>query len=573
MSVTYTFVDLFDSAGYPLRMNKDKQDPLISNKRSLSDAFMTDVIEKLPEGRRLPDSHPTWMMPCDIHLVENCTVLFTYVVEGAGYKNALGYHVYDTASPPTSASQITDRRILIPNFSGANEKIKYYGTTGGGSLSSGDSLDVPFEVDTVNQQHNYSFPAGKSIGFFIISNGWSNGSWNSGNTQPNPSTVLRLSNDIMFSNPALNTANPTGQKEQFACLQSKIDPDVIIYGVEDIRRPGGDKDFNDAVFLIEATPSTAIAPGSYVPNNTAKAASWGTVMIEDDVYDNDYNDAIFNYNVVENLTKTGLISQIVYDVELLARGSWHDHCIGFCLPGIGNLRGKAKRQIRTTDLTRYRNGEDDAHTAVYGPVTDITSQVFTPSNTEGRVVAIPCTKQFTMGPGVINGGDGFSWNTGPLWQKSPQKSVGFRVMITFNTPVTRAALGGSITPYVIFADIFDTNDFTSLSGITPVTRTYRSDTEYPDQSYYWRYQKLDLVPKILITPLYACKMPQAKQPVWVTYPFLVPFLKSGKHMNPNWYKFPYQCYNPEIPVPRETYAIDISADGENVPEEEKNHDE
>jgi len=209
---------------------------------------------------------------------------------------------------------------------------------------------------------------------------------------------------------------------------------------------------------------------------------------------------------------------------------------------------------------------------MYGAVTDITSEVFNPANTEGKVVLIPCTKQYTTGPGILNGGDGFSWNTGPTWQSSPQKSVGFRVMITFKTPVSRAALGNSVTPYVIFADIFDTNSFSSSAMAHPVSRTYKSNMEYPDQSYYWRYQKLSLVPKILITPLYSCKMPQAKQPIWITYPFLVPFLKSNKVMNPNWYKFPYQCYNPEIPVPAETFEIDIASDGEDVPENEKGDD-
>jgi LruC domain-containing protein len=554
LGITYTFVDHFDNQGYPERMNKDKDDPSISNHRTFSDAFMTDVIEKLPEGRPLPSSHPSWMIPCDLHFVENCTAILTYVVEGAGYRNTLGYYVYDTENPPTSPEQITDRRILIPNFSGGNEQIKYYGTTGGGSLKNGDSLDLPYEVDPVNFNHNYNFPAGKSVGFFLISNGWAGaGAWTSGSTQPNYASLLRTTNNILFSNPALNTSNIAGHKEQFACLQSKIDPSVLIYGVEDIKRPGGDKDFNDAVFTIEATPSTAIATGSFIPNNTAQNSSWGTVFVEDDVYDNDYNDVIFTYNVVENLTKSGLVSQIVYDVEFLARGSWHDHRIGFYIPNIKNFRGKAKRQVRTT-------GE------VYRDVVDISAEVFNAENTEGRVVLIPCTKEFSA---PLNGGDGFSWNAGPAWQRSPAKSVGYRVVITFNHPVSKAALGNPVTPYTLFADIFDTESFQSSAYSTPLTRTYRSDSEYPDQSYYWRYQKLSLVPKILIAPLYTCKMPQAKQPIWVTYPFLVPYLKSHKSKNPNWYKFPFQCYNPEVPVPASTFAISITHDGESVPDEEK----
>jgi len=532
MSINYRFVDRFDSMGLPVRMNKDRVNPSISNKKTFSDAFMSDVLDKLPEGKALPAVHPEWMIPCDIKLVDACTAKFTYITEGAGYRNAVGYYVYDIARPPTTAAQVTERRILIPNYSG-NETTKFYGTTGGGSLKMGDTIDLPYELDLVNFNHNYVFPAGKAIGFFVMSNAWRGaGAWTSGDA-PAASTRLNLSVDVMFSNPALNTNNPADQRCQFVCLQSKIDPDVLIYGVEDIKRPGGDKDFNDAVYCIEASPITAVDTSTFIRNVETKVTNWGTVFLEDDVYDNDYNDVIFTYEAVENIDDRHKIKEIKVDLEVLARGSWHDHTVGIQIPNISNLKGTVQRQQRGTD-GRYSDIFDDSDT------------VFNPENTNDEVVIVPKTKAVTAD---INGGDGFGWNCGPKWQSNPKRSVGFRLLITFAEAIPRGSIRGAIIPFTFFARICDTQSSTANMDRDGVTRTYYADQEYEDSSYYWKYQKLDKVPKLIVVPRYSPKMPQDKQPIWKSYPFIVPYLMSGKNQDFKWYKYPYQCYNLETVVP------------------------
>ncbi|MCW0469496.1 hypothetical protein OH492_12400 [Vibrio chagasii] len=71
--------------------------------------------------------------------------------EGAGYRNTLGYFVFDTNNPPVTKDDINAQCRVFPNTSIADV----------GEMQEGDSIDLSVQLRRV-----------KHWAFFIISNGW-----------------------------------------------------------------------------------------------------------------------------------------------------------------------------------------------------------------------------------------------------------------------------------------------------------------------------------------------------------------------------------------------------------------
>lgn len=190
------------------------------------------ISDALPEGFPVPDYNPQYITSgydTDIMLDDNADVWVTFVGEGAGYKNVLGFYTYDMNNPSPTAPQPEDITIVFPNVS-----AKY----------SGGSLEVGHKVKIGR------FPAGTGIGWVLLANGWK-GRVTSGLWQ-------------LFSNPDYN---PEAQEElrYHNVLLNDPDNERIILGFEDIRRDYGscDQDFNDALFYITANPYTAIRTQNY----------------------------------------------------------------------------------------------------------------------------------------------------------------------------------------------------------------------------------------------------------------------------------------------------------------------
>ncbi len=88
-------------------------------------------------------------------LIKASEVYVTFVTDGAGWSNTIGYYTYNVNNPPTSLSQI-NQQVLFPNYSSVSS---------GGGLVPGDMVQVG----------TGAFPAGTVIGFYLIGQGWANG--------------------------------------------------------------------------------------------------------------------------------------------------------------------------------------------------------------------------------------------------------------------------------------------------------------------------------------------------------------------------------------------------------------
>jgi len=209
----------------------------------ITNDFLASINASLPEGSRLPLTHPQYLANEDdanLHLVEDAEVSLTFVHEGAGYQNTLGYYTYPTDNPPASVSDINDLTIIFPDVS-----LGYW------HLYAGDNVEL-YYLNPETNQYQETFPAGISVGWFLISNGWPN----------------FRGDHTFYSNPYLNPEPEAEQRKHNVLLYDEATQRLVL-GFEDVIRNGeADEDFNDAIFYTTVSPSSAINTNNYQPTDT-----------------------------------------------------------------------------------------------------------------------------------------------------------------------------------------------------------------------------------------------------------------------------------------------------------------
>jgi hypothetical protein len=174
------------------------------------------IFNLLPEERKAEIDLPSLLSgntQKKIILTAETEVYITFIAEEAGYKNTVGWYSYPLGKEPVKASEL-NLHILFPNVSGKGE---------GGELIQGDML----------QLGTGKFPKGTVIGFFLISNGWNNGSINYQNT-------------TFYTDPVIN---PEGA-QQHILFKEKNCGDIVL-GFEDMQlSKKSDQDYNDILFTI-----------------------------------------------------------------------------------------------------------------------------------------------------------------------------------------------------------------------------------------------------------------------------------------------------------------------------------
>ncbi len=210
----------FDSAGKPSY--------LLDQPDTVSQDLMDVIDASLPPGLPVPTHHPEFLndnIITNVNLIGDADLWVTFVDEGAGYRNAVGYYTYDMHSPPVRIEDIKSLNIVFPNLSMVGS---------GGELVAGDKVFLGH------------FTAGTSVGWFLVPDGW------------NKSTErVEMKPGIKFSDKILNTFTDQQNCQHMTLLYDQSFQKLIL-GIEDMSRPNGDQDFNDALFYVTANPFSAI---------------------------------------------------------------------------------------------------------------------------------------------------------------------------------------------------------------------------------------------------------------------------------------------------------------------------
>lgn len=182
--------------------------------------------------------------------VKNAKIWLTFLAESAWHQNAIGYYYYPNDTAPASADKVK-KYILFPNTSirgnapymkdddGKNGSYYDFGEKNA-PLTKNQKIQLLYVDDKTNEV-SADFPAGYTIGYFIMPKEYQTGN-------NNKETTYQLPNKYIYSNNSWNT----DKRGNFISLSLK--DKTLVYGVED----GGDKSYEDILFCIDADPNEAI---------------------------------------------------------------------------------------------------------------------------------------------------------------------------------------------------------------------------------------------------------------------------------------------------------------------------
>jgi LruC domain-containing protein len=254
---------ILNTSTYPFKLGRPVY---LESTRDVIDASLLSYINaSLPEGNALSKSHPEYLsssaMP-DLNITATSDVWITFVSEGAGLLNSLGYYTYPTNNPPTLASDISKITVIFPNSSAV-------GSAGG--LNSGDKVNLG------------RFNAGTSIGFVLLQNAWS-------------STSGVITNTVKFySNPRFNPETTSATKKHTVTLYDDVHK-LFVLGFEDLNRDTeSDNDFNDLVVYATSNPVTAISTGGVPSIDKGGDSDGDGVQDKIDAFPNDPKRAYVSY--------------------------------------------------------------------------------------------------------------------------------------------------------------------------------------------------------------------------------------------------------------------------------------
>ncbi|WP_422353909.1 DUF4114 domain-containing protein [Roseivirga pacifica] len=213
----YKTVLPYDRWGTPIGMKNNEYCP---------DVIQNVLTKALPEGQNAIINTPEYFQNpnSSFFLEREAQVEITFLHEGAGFRNTLGYYTYNVNNPPASVDDL-DKTIIFPNASAVGS---------GGGLEPGNTVEV---LGT--------FPAGTVFGFYLVSYGW-----------------RHELTDGYYTQYSDWTFNQNGLQQNLIFYDQSCDAFVVCF--EDILIPGGDKDFNDAIFQVTSTPSEAFKKTAYL---------------------------------------------------------------------------------------------------------------------------------------------------------------------------------------------------------------------------------------------------------------------------------------------------------------------
>ena len=301
----------------------------------LPQSFLVDVYTRLPNGRRVDPSYidqaSKGNLVVDSDFTGEMTVSVTFLNEGAGYRNAFGYFLYDPDAPPATFTDIADHKLIFPNAS----------KWSGGQLLQGDT--VPMDV---------TLTGGQAMGFFVISNGYG---WGSGSNNAELQSIGPHGQPFY----SLADLNPEpAELSQHNVVFYDESTELLVIGFEDLDRRNADNDFNDILFTIDATPvaalvgvdeTGAVEEGGYdplveppgpPPTSTTfypSSSGYATLMFEDlwpSMGDYDFNDLVVRYRMAISKDDEDAVQSVEMTYQIQAVGAAFHNGFALHLPNV-----------------------------------------------------------------------------------------------------------------------------------------------------------------------------------------------------------------------------------------------
>ena len=238
--------------------------------REVDADLVATIRASLPEARAVGSEFLDPGYDPAIRLFESASLGVTFIDEGAGYRNSLGWFAV-----PAGALDALDKQGFDLDGSGkvslteiATTVRSLYGSSAflsdlvfpnasrdgsGGKLVLGDSIDLAGGA---------IFPAGTEIYFCLFQNAWRNGEVKGFSTDLETTTTMYTIDMLNPESPpdaVRSTDSELYKSRHVAMLFGDEDREQVIMGFEDLQRNlRSDEDFNDAVFVVTSDPPRAI---------------------------------------------------------------------------------------------------------------------------------------------------------------------------------------------------------------------------------------------------------------------------------------------------------------------------
>lgn len=375
--ISFTPLAPFNSLGVP--------DNLLVPGDDIEQQLLDDIDNTIPPGVNI-NKTPRLITTdnLDTQITDSAEVWITFVHEGAGFTNSLGYYTYDLNNPPASVDDINQFNLVFPNASLSGS---------GGGLDHGDKVFLG------------EFSANTGIGWFLVADGW--------NSDNEDVTVKSADNRLVkYSNPDFNDFVNNLDKRQHTVVLKDNQREVLILSFEDISRdaPFVDHDMNDAIFYATVTPFTAVgnpnlpepdpcpdSDGDGVsdcsdcfPNDPDRAHKSyfpgenqvGTLMYEDlwpKTGDYDFNDLVVDYNITTITNSDGNVKDLEIDLTLNAVGGLFKKAMALSLPVSSSIiESVTGQQVDANTIFNLSNGVEDFRSTSVVPFFDDAHELLPP---------------------------------------------------------------------------------------------------------------------------------------------------------------------------------------------------
>ena len=236
----------------------------------LEAGLLSDIQAALPESNNVSEDFLNPSYDPIISFSADAQVGVTFIDEGAGYRNSLGYFTFnDNTFNDLSFGNIDldgSGHITIGELSTLDgvstgmifDNVSRVGS--GGSLTAGDTVVLGGGSLTANgtdftMDGGTVFSQGTNMGFFLLQNAYSSSGVNE--EALTMYSVDFLNPENSFSATYTDTAD---NSRHTAMMFADYEQDELILSFEDLYRDHrSDEDFNDAIFRIRTDPIEAIA--------------------------------------------------------------------------------------------------------------------------------------------------------------------------------------------------------------------------------------------------------------------------------------------------------------------------
>ena len=488
----------------------------------ITSGLLALVNTALPEYQRVPDVHPEFISDqatSTLNVIEETDIYVSFVSEGAGYLNGVGFYTFPTNTPPTTATEAGDVTLIFPNASA--------GLSNG--LLSGDKVKIGH------------FSPGTSVGFVLFQDAWK---FNSATNNYD----VNLTGTKLYSNSNLNP-EPLAVNRRHTVLLHNVPNQLFVLGFEDVERqlPNGDltpycdNDFNDLVLfastegvskvgLIPTPPTVDDCDNDGVldafdafPCDPTKAFinyfpsknTYGTLAFEDNwpkKGDYDMNDLVVNYRYEMISNASNNVVEMNGNFVPKAAGAKFKNGFGIQFPFSPSVVSKVTGQKSIGNYIQFAsNGLEDG---------------------QAKAVIIPFDNHLAL---IKNPGNENFINTDESLAKVQGDTA--KVNIKFTSPISAATLGNA--PFNPFLIANQTRGYEiHLPGFAPTDKadtalfSTEDDNSDPAAGVYYLSSLNEPWALSFLAPL---DYPIEEKKIDTAFPHFLQWVSSGGTLYGDWY--------------------------------------